>query len=207
MYSVVLMVALTGGSEAPSFHHHGHGGGGCGCYGYSSCGCCGNYSSCGCCGNYSGCGCCGNYSSCGCCGNYSYGGCGNSCGCCGNYSGCGCCGGYMGGAGGGGGSGGSGGSGDSSKGGKVGGGVSAPATIVVNLPANAKLTVDDYLTTSTASTRTLQTPALPAGQEFRYTLKVEVVRDGKTVTETKQITVRAGQTTESKFDLATAAAE
>jgi uncharacterized protein (TIGR03000 family) len=198
MYSVVLMVALTaGGTEAPSRHHHG----GCGCYGYSGCGCCG-YSSCGCCG-YSSCGSCG-YSSCGCCG-YS------SCGSCGSYSGgCGCCGGYYGGPGmGGSGSGGSGsGKDDDGSKGTKGSKTSAPAKIVVSLPENAKLKVDDYQTTSTASTRTFETPALPGGRDFQYTLTVEVVRDGKTVTATKQITVRAGQTTEAKFELvATAAAE
>ena len=55
--------------------------------------------------------------------------------------------------------------------------------------------------------RTLETPILAAGRDFSYTLTMEVVRDGKTVTQSKQITVRAGQTTESKFELATAAAE
>jgi uncharacterized protein (TIGR03000 family) len=229
MYSMVLLVAMTGGSEAPNFFHGGHGGG---CCGNSGCGCCGNYSgcgssSCGCCGNYSscgcwgggggglfhhhgggGCGCCGNYSSCGCCGNYS------SCGGCGNYSGCGGCGGYGGyyGAPGGGRGGeviplpqGSGKDGSGKTGGS--GEISAPATIVVTVPENAKLMLDDYVIKSTSATRTLETPTLLAGRNFSYTLTMEVVRDGKTVTQSKQITVRAGQTTESKFELATAAAE
>ena len=53
---------------------------------------------------------------------------------------------------------------------------------------------------STSASRTLQTPNLPVGREFNYTLKVEVVRDGKAVTESKQITVRAGQVTPVNFD-------
>jgi uncharacterized protein (TIGR03000 family) len=205
MYSVVLMMALTTGGEAPAWHG---GGGCCGCYGggYASCGCYGGgghhrhhrHHGGGCCGCYGG-----GYA---CWGGGCYGGgYGGGCGCCGSYVSYGCCGcyggGYMYGPGGygPGGSGGSGGSGTG--GGKVGSGeISAPATIVVNLPQDAKLMIDDYQTKSTSASRTLQTPNLPYGKEFSYTLKVEVVREGKTVTESKQITVRGGQVTPVSFD-------
>jgi uncharacterized protein (TIGR03000 family) len=73
--------------------------------------------------------------------------------------------------------------------------ISAPATIVVNLPAEASLKVDDYVTTSKSATRTFVSPNLTAGQEYSYTLTGEIVRDGKPVVATKRITVRAGEET------------
>ncbi len=169
MYSVVLMMALTTGGEAPARHHHG---GCCGCYG--------GYVSYGCCGCYGGC----------------YGGC---------WGGC-----YGGGWGGGWGYGGWGGgmyrgSGGGEKGSKE--EISAPATIVVSLPQDAKLMVDDYVTKSTSATRTFQTPGLPLGQDYRYTLTMEVVREGKTLTQKQEITVRAGQTTPVNFGPTTVASK
>src|SRR5205823_11966785 len=58
----------------------------------------------------------------------------------------------------------------------------APATIVVTLPTEAKLTVDGNPTTSTSDRRVFVSPALDRGMEYFYTLKAEVVRDGKTET-------------------------
>jgi uncharacterized protein (TIGR03000 family) len=71
----------------------------------------------------------------------------------------------------------------------------APATIVVNLPADAKLLIDDVATTSTSATRVFSSPALERGKEYTYTLKAEVNKDGKTMTATKTVTVRAGEET------------
>jgi uncharacterized protein (TIGR03000 family) len=76
----------------------------------------------------------------------------------------------------------------------------APATIIVSLPANATLTIDDAATTSTASTRVFTSPVLPAGREFHYTLKAQIVRDGQSVVVTKEITVRAGETTHATLE-------
>jgi uncharacterized protein (TIGR03000 family) len=74
--------------------------------------------------------------------------------------------------------------------------IAAPATIVVNLPADAVLKVDGARTRSTTALRTFATPVLPFGQDYHYTLTAEVVRDGKTLTATEQVTVRAGQTSQ-----------
>ncbi|MBV9123847.1 MAG: TIGR03000 domain-containing protein [Planctomycetes bacterium] len=68
----------------------------------------------------------------------------------------------------------------------------APVTLNVNLPAEAKLSIDGFVTTSTAANRTFTSPALQPGQDYEYTLQGELVRDGQTVTATRQITVHAG---------------
>jgi len=71
----------------------------------------------------------------------------------------------------------------------------APATIIVSLPADATLKVDDYLTTSKSATRVFVSPNLNRGQEFTYTLTGEIVREGQSVVATKRIAVRAGEET------------
>ncbi len=78
--------------------------------------------------------------------------------------------------------------------------LSAPATIVVSLPAAATLTIDDAATRSTSATRVFATPTLEAGKAFSYTLKAEIVRDGQKVTTTKVVEVRAGQETRVAID-------
>jgi uncharacterized protein (TIGR03000 family) len=78
--------------------------------------------------------------------------------------------------------------------------VDAPAVIQVSLPADARLTVDGYVTTSTSENRTFVTPALPQGETFQYTLRAEVVRDGRTVVETQVVTVRGGEETRVPFN-------
>jgi uncharacterized protein (TIGR03000 family) len=197
-------------------------GGGC-CGGYSY-GCCGGGSSCHGGGHHRGGhsrhnrghGCCGGGYSYGCCG----GGCWGSCyggygGCCGGYGGCtgGCTGGvYMGGCYGGC-------YGGCTGGVYMGGGmmmmpssgkapemapppkegkgkeISAPATLVVTLPADAKLTIDDAPTTSTSEVRTFVTPELKPQKEFVYTLKAQITRDGQAMTAVEKVSVKAGQET------------
>lgn len=227
MYSLVLMMALTGSGEAPAFGHHGCHGccGGCwgGCHGlfggHGCHGCCGGYSY-GCCGGCYG-GCYGGYSY-GCCGGgwggSSYGCCGG--GCYGGYTYGGCYGGYYGCCGGGyaapymapagappggpppGGGAPAGGPEKTPKPPVSGGGDKekevrgpAPATITVSLPADAKLMIDDTATRSTSATRTFVSPSLTPGQEYHYTLKAEIVREGRTLSAMERVTVRAGEDT------------
>jgi uncharacterized protein (TIGR03000 family) len=80
-------------------------------------------------------------------------------------------------------------------------GRSTSATLVVTLPADAKLTVDGYATTSTSSVRRFTTPPLDAGRDYYYTLKAEVMNDGKTEVITKRVMVRSGQVTETTLTL------
>jgi len=69
----------------------------------------------------------------------------------------------------------------------------APATIVVTLPADARLTVDGTPTTSTGTQRVLVSPTLQPGKGYSYTLQATVTRDGKPVSIEEQVAVRAGQ--------------
>jgi uncharacterized protein (TIGR03000 family) len=76
-----------------------------------------------------------------------------------------------------------------------------PAAILVHLPADAKLTVDDHATTSTSATREFITPPLERGRIFHYTLKAEFVRGGETITVKKKVRVRADRETTVTLDL------
>jgi uncharacterized protein (TIGR03000 family) len=67
------------------------------------------------------------------------------------------------------------------------------ASLVVRLPADARLTIDGHPTHSASGTRRFVSPPLEPGKIFHYDLKAEVVRDGKTLTETRRVAVRAGQ--------------
>ncbi|MHB1422552.1 MAG: TIGR03000 domain-containing protein [Gemmataceae bacterium] len=192
MYSVILMAALTAGGATPDCH------GCCGCYGGGCCGCYG-----GCYGCYGGCmGC--------------YGGCMGCMGCYGG--GCyGCWGGYGGWGGG---------YGMSypgtvlpSTGAYPGTGAPAgeqlglpaedktkkstmlptKAKLVVDLPPNSKLFIDDMPIKSAPGLRSFNTPNLEPGQAYYYMVRVETVRDGKTVSETRRVIVRAGQIARADF--------
>ncbi len=74
-----------------------------------------------------------------------------------------------------------------------------PATIIVSVPANAKLTIDETATTSTATQRVFVTPALVPGKAYHYTMKVEYVQDGKPVVASKKVDVSAGKETTVNF--------
>ncbi len=70
----------------------------------------------------------------------------------------------------------------------------------MEVPADAKLFVDGFETKSATTVRSFTTPELEAGQDYFYVLKIETIRDGKTVTESKQVTVRAGEETRASFN-------
>lgn len=69
----------------------------------------------------------------------------------------------------------------------------SPARLVVEVPADAKLYLDDHLTKATDKpSRSLMTPALEPGQDYYYILRAEVMRDGQPFIETQRVVVRAG---------------
>jgi uncharacterized protein (TIGR03000 family) len=90
--------------------------------------------------------------------------------------------------------------------------VPTPGTIVVELPSDAKLTIDDGATASTSSVRTFVTPELAPAKTFSYVLKAQIVRDGQTLTAEQKINVQAGVETRvnlgmDKFTALTVAAK
>jgi|SRR5579871_3923056 len=210
MYSVVLMAALTAGTSTPSWCWgcsgcHGGWGGchgchglfsgwhGChGCYGCSGSGCHGIWYGCH---TYAGYGC---YCWGGCYGAYAAGCSGAGCyGCFGCHGMPAAAPSYMGAP------------------GAPGGGapeqVPAPkkeekkttslnqARLIVELPADAKLYVDDRLMQTNSERRVFSSPRLEDGQTYYYILRAEVVRDGQTLSDTKRVLVRAGDVVEASF--------
>jgi len=77
----------------------------------------------------------------------------------------------------------------------------APAILMVSLPADATLTIDGGATRSTSAERSFITPPLDPGKVFDYVLVAEVVRDGKTLTTSRKVTVRGGQETRVTLEI------
>jgi uncharacterized protein (TIGR03000 family) len=75
------------------------------------------------------------------------------------------------------------------------------AEIVVYLPAEAKVFIEDRPTTSTGPERHFETDPLQPGRTYTYTLRVEMPDDSESDDpQTKRITVRAGETVEVRFN-------
>ena len=77
----------------------------------------------------------------------------------------------------------------------------AASTILVQLPADAKLTIDGKATTSTSSVRAFRTPSLPIGHTYTYTMEVRM-NNGEVVTQ--KVNFRAGEQTLVRFAMPTA---
>lgn len=83
----------------------------------------------------------------------------------------------------------------------------AAASLVVSLPAAARLYVDGQLVAGDGPARRFHTPPLAAGQSFYYELKAELLVGGKTEVEETKVVVRAGDSKDVGFPrLLTAAA-
>jgi uncharacterized protein (TIGR03000 family) len=83
----------------------------------------------------------------------------------------------------------------------------APAHVVVRLPADARLFINDDACPLTSAERSFDTPDLERGMTYHYTIRAEVTREGRAVTASKRVTVEAGKDTVVEFgDLATAEA-
>jgi uncharacterized protein (TIGR03000 family) len=73
------------------------------------------------------------------------------------------------------------------------------AQLVVELPANAKLFIDNMPVKATAGVQTFSTPILEPGQAYFYMVRIETMRDGQPVSETRRIIVHAGQVARADF--------
>jgi len=67
------------------------------------------------------------------------------------------------------------------------------ARLIVEVPADGKVYVDDQQMKTPAERRVYQTPDLEPGQTYVYDVRVEVQREGKAVSETKRVLLKAGQ--------------
>lgn len=66
------------------------------------------------------------------------------------------------------------------------------ATLRVDVPANAKVFVNDRATTSTGSQRQFVSNGLEIGKSYTYRVRVEFQREGQTVVESKVVRLTAG---------------
>jgi uncharacterized protein (TIGR03000 family) len=73
------------------------------------------------------------------------------------------------------------------------------ASIRLNVPADAKVFVNDRPTTSTGESRNYVSRNLMAGRTYAYDFRVEFQRDGKPVIENKSIHLEAGKSIEMSF--------
>jgi uncharacterized protein (TIGR03000 family) len=75
----------------------------------------------------------------------------------------------------------------------------APATLVVRLPSDAKIWLDDYASSQTGPQRIFTTSPLERNASYYYTVRIELMREGTKITAVKQVRVRAGETTAVDF--------
>jgi uncharacterized protein (TIGR03000 family) len=75
----------------------------------------------------------------------------------------------------------------------------ATARVVVKLPEDARLFVDNDPCPLTSAERSFDTPELQPGVTYHYTIRAELTREGQVVKQSKRVTVRAGQETVVEF--------
>lgn len=67
------------------------------------------------------------------------------------------------------------------------------ARVTVKLPSDARLWVENVLCPLTSGERTFNTPTLQPGRQYFYTLKVEVNRNGRALSENRRVYLSGGQ--------------
>jgi uncharacterized protein (TIGR03000 family) len=84
--------------------------------------------------------------------------------------------------------------------------VQAPKTkLILHVPAEAKVTLAGVTTKQAGEVRDFSTSKLAAGQAWdNYTVHVELVRDGKTLSQDKKITLTGGSAQELSIDFGAA---
>jgi uncharacterized protein (TIGR03000 family) len=73
------------------------------------------------------------------------------------------------------------------------------ARLIIDLPDQARLYIDDRAIETASGQRSFRTPRLEPGQAYYYMVRVELDRDGRTYSDTRQVVVRAGQTVHASF--------
>jgi uncharacterized protein (TIGR03000 family) len=67
------------------------------------------------------------------------------------------------------------------------------ARLDVRVPEEAKVYLQDQPMTLNGPVRRFVSPTLEPGRDYVYTIRIEVQRNGQTISETRQARVRAGQ--------------
>jgi uncharacterized protein (TIGR03000 family) len=78
--------------------------------------------------------------------------------------------------------------------------VSTRAKLIVELPADAKLFIDDQPTKATSAKRLFNTPRLQPGQKYYYELRAVLVREGQTVQQTRRVILSPGDEIRASFN-------
>jgi len=76
------------------------------------------------------------------------------------------------------------------------------ARIIVHIPKNAKLFIDGQIQSGDSTERHFYTPPLPRVGSFYYDVRIETVKDGKTIIDEKKVIVQAGALVHQTFNLA-----
>lgn len=75
-----------------------------------------------------------------------------------------------------------------------------PAELLVRVPAGATILIEDRSTTQSGPVRVFETAPLSANRDYTYSVRAELHRAGRSVNEVKQVTVRAGEVVELRFE-------
>jgi uncharacterized protein (TIGR03000 family) len=81
------------------------------------------------------------------------------------------------------------------------------AVLTVSVPAEATIYVNDKATTTPGAERQFVSRNLAPGAVYTYRIRAEVERDGQKLTETKTITMTAGDQSQLRFDFQAAVAQ
>jgi uncharacterized protein (TIGR03000 family) len=76
----------------------------------------------------------------------------------------------------------------------------APAKVIVQAPADVRVTVNGQAAEMKSTEQAFATPNLQVGTTYSYLFKAEAVRDGQTVTRTQEVIVRAGEEARVNFN-------
>ncbi len=77
---------------------------------------------------------------------------------------------------------------------------SGAASILVRVPAEARVFINNYQMKSTSTERLFKSPELEPGRDYYYTIRVVVEKDGKPIEESRRVVIRAGETSRLAFD-------
>ena len=74
------------------------------------------------------------------------------------------------------------------------------AAVVVELPADATLSIDGKRSKLTGSKRTILTPTLEEGKTYTYTVRIQAGQDGNRTVKVEKVSFKAGQVVKVKFE-------